>query len=82
MRASLLQVQGWRSKRSSWSWLKARRSRRIALDAQPSESRRGLPIDDVVGHASQVIEGLEAAHERGIVHRDLEPADIRSPRGA
>ena len=55
---------------------------RITLQTQPSESRRGLPIDDVVSIASQVIEALEAAHERGIVHRDLKPANIKiTPEG-
>ncbi len=55
---------------------------RIALHAQPSASRSGLPIDEVVSQASQVIEALEAAHERGIVHRDLKPANIKvTPEG-
>ncbi len=49
---------------------------RIALQAQRSTARLGLPIDEVVSNASQVIEALEAAHEGGIVHRDLKPANI------
>jgi serine/threonine protein kinase/Tol biopolymer transport system component len=49
----------------------------IARHAQPTASRSGLSIDDVVSYASLVIEALEAAHERGIVHRDLKPANIK-----
>jgi serine/threonine protein kinase len=54
---------------------------RIAMSAHPSASRRGLPIEDVVSYASQVIEALEAAHERSIVHRDLKPANIKITPG-
>ena len=53
---------------------------RIALRAQPTASRSGLPIDEAVSYASQVIEALEAAHKGGIVHRDLKPANIKITR--
>jgi len=35
-----------------------------------------LPIDEIIGVATQVSEGLMKAHEKGIVHRDIKPGNI------
>lgn len=41
-----------------------------------------LPIDEALGLAIQIAEGLEAAHEKQIVHRDIKAANIIvTPRG-
>jgi serine/threonine protein kinase len=40
-------------------------------------------VGDLVGLAGRIAEALEAAHEKGIVHRDLEPGNIMvTPDGA
>jgi len=36
-----------------------------------------LPIQEALTVARQIAEALEAAHEKGIVHRDLNPANIK-----
>ena len=36
----------------------------------------GLPPDEVLRFGSQIVEGFEHAHERGVIHRDLKSANV------
>ena len=40
-------------------------------------ARGSVPIDETLALFKEIAEGLEAAHEKGVVHRDLKPANIK-----
>jgi serine/threonine-protein kinase len=40
-------------------------------------SRGPLPMEMALGVCRQIAEGVEAAHEKGVIHRDLKPANIK-----
>jgi eukaryotic-like serine/threonine-protein kinase len=44
-------------------------------------SKSALPIEEALAICRQIAEGLEAAHEKGVIHRDLKPANVMITEG-
>ena len=51
-----------------------------ALDERLARGGR-MPLRDVVHIGAQVAAGLAAAHEKGLIHRDVKPANVLLERG-
>ena len=55
----------------------------LILELVPGETledriaRGALPPEEAVEICRQIAEGIEAAHEAGVIHRDLKPANVR-----
>ena len=47
------------------------------LLARRPRSSPGLPLDEALPLARQIVSALEAAHEKDIVHRDLKPGNVK-----
>ncbi|MHC4767380.1 MAG: serine/threonine-protein kinase, partial [Planctomycetota bacterium] len=40
-------------------------------------SRGAIPVDEALSIARQIAEAIEAAHAKGVIHRDLKPGNVK-----
>ncbi|MCH7677811.1 protein kinase, partial [candidate division KSB1 bacterium] len=45
-------------------------------DIVGATGRSPLPVDEIIKYATQIASGLQAAHEKGVTHRDIKSANI------
>jgi len=60
----------------------------LALELVPGETlaervaKGPMPVEETLEVCRQIAEGVEAAHEKGVIHRDLKPANVKvTPEG-
>jgi len=60
----------------------------LVLELVPGETlaervaKGPLPVEEALEVCRQIAEGVEAAHEKGVIHRDLKPANVKvTPEG-
>ena len=60
----------------------------LALELVPGETlqervaKGSLPVEEALEVCRQIAEGVEAAHEKGVIHRDLKPGNVKvTPEG-
>ena len=60
----------------------------LALELVPGETlaervaKGPMPVEEALEVCRQIAEGVEAAHEKGVIHRDLKPANVKvTPEG-
>jgi len=60
----------------------------LVLELVPGETlqervaKGPVPVEEALEFCRQIAEGVEAAHEKGVIHRDLKPANVKvTPEG-